>query len=1304
MLAGLAALALAVLTPANAVARPQPGARAGSFRLFARSLGAITINRVYCGLSATGQICVDSTNSSTIGGGYWPKGTADQYIFNTGLQLAGVVGGDKSTNPWGGDTTGAFFFDPKGTTEHGEAVTDIYNSQNPSDFANWPGAAYVQNFPFYADVFHGEKTLSQGDVWWLAWDGDPANNAGRPHPLGVLVEQRGLGWNYPAGNQDILYFVYTFYNITSLNQTDYVNAGVPDSILPTLMAQAQLFHDKNNAAFGISLPAGGYSIDPLFAAFGTDMDVGSAGVNYASVNLPFALGFTYQQDFGQPAGWSFDPAIFGPPFFAGVGFAGVKYLKSPTGAGEIQLYSNTINGGTFGDPGNTTQLFRYLSGGISQAAGDAPCSYNPVTTHVCYVNNGNAADMRFFQSSTGLSLPPGGFGSIVVAYIFAAPVATAGYTPGTNVKPGNPVTLDTVAQLEAGNVNLVDKLTGFLSFNDANGDGIPQQSEFKVVNGSLLGKSLVAQAVFDNNFLLPQAPATPDFFLVPGDNQVTVLWQKSSTENTGDVYFNVASQPLNQDGTVNPLYDPNYRQYDVEGYRVYRGRVDSPGSLELLAQFDYAGTTITDYYGLVNPTTTCAPELGVGSGDSCPFDAPQPGVAPTTGVDYPLVGDVVQTKIGGRFKASGDTTVAYDYSHQGTPLALVDTAVVGNAAGYPPLSDTRVPFVYVDHGVRNYFRYFYSVTAFDINSFSSGPSSIESARVTKPVTPAPDAANVQVAGQTQLTFLGRGQALDTSAASPTIDPVTGIFSGPFPPANGWKGGLGAFVASVVAQPGTFTIDLDSIQLGSAYDGIPVQYWFSTSAPGVPPFALSLTQPSEVGVTATETQFPAFPVNGALAGKFGGSAQYALQGSLGMFIDGPDYQAIFGRGCVNGRSGFAASGTTGCEYNGPRWFDGPSPANNETQADPNAGNPPNFSSTPMTNYNNSGALTGVVTIFRPGGYESYPNTWRNVEGVLSGAVRAADFNVYWGTGGLVDSVIDVTHNVAVPFAADHMGGTWGILNPAAATPAAQSADGVPALTAVDFQCVQPLLTYGTGFAPCSAAGTPYLLSQTAEPGPVAFFSGGQAADPTTAVTAPNAGFGMYLAGHVFIFELAGGQVPAAGQVWSMRSYIGGISGGHGSAGDRGPYKFSNPEKWRTLSAVGTRIQVAYSVTNRVVAAADSDLSRVHTVPDPYYVTSAYEQTTDRKIIKFVNLPQKAIIRIYSSSGILVAQLENPSNDCQNIGTVNGQANQPINPNSGECDWNVRNRNNQVVASGVYFYHIESGDARKVGRFTVVNFAQ
>jgi hypothetical protein len=99
-----------------------------------------------------------------------------------------------------------------------------------------------------------------------------------------------------------------------------------------------------------------------------------------------------------------------------------------------------------------------------------------------------------------------------------------------------------------------------------------------------------------------------------------------------------------------------------------------------------------------------------------------------------------------------------------------------------------------------------------------------------------------------------------------------------------------------------------------------------------------------------------------------------------------------------------------------------------------------------------------------------------------------------------------------------------------------------------------------------------------------------------------------------------------------------------------------------------------------------LSRVHTVPDPYYVTNGFEHTTEAKTIQFVNLPADCIIRIYSSSGVLVTLLEHHSQ-------VDG----------GSERWNVLNRNTQVVASGVYFYHIEAGDARRVGRFVVVNFA-
>ena len=66
-----------------------------------------------------------------------------------------------------------------------------------------------------------------------------------------------------------------------------------------------------------------------------DADIADFNRNFASVNLPFNLGYAYQADFSEASarsrGWTFDPAIFGSaPFFNGPGFFGVKYLLSPT--------------------------------------------------------------------------------------------------------------------------------------------------------------------------------------------------------------------------------------------------------------------------------------------------------------------------------------------------------------------------------------------------------------------------------------------------------------------------------------------------------------------------------------------------------------------------------------------------------------------------------------------------------------------------------------------------------------------------------------------------------------------------------------------------------------------------------------------------------------------------------------------------------------------------------------------------------------------------------------------------------------
>jgi len=127
--------------------------------------------------------------------------------------------------------------------------------------------------------------------------------------------------------------------------------------------------------------------------------------------------------------------------------------------------------------------------------------------------------------------------------------------------------------------------------------------------------------------------------------------------------------------------------------------------------------------------------------------------------------------------------------------------------------------------------------------------------------------------------------------------------------------------------------------------------------------------------------------------------------------------------------------------------------------------------------------------------------------------------------------------------------------------------------------------------------------------------------------------------------------------------------------------------RAMTAIGAEMQVSYDVINQLNRVTAGDIANVHPVPDPFYITSEFDNSATEVRIEFVNLPAQAIIRIYSSSGVLVDLIEHDSDQA-----------------GGSASWGVRNRNQQVVASGVYFYHIESGDQRRVGRMTIVRFTQ
>ena len=168
----------------------------------------------------------------------------------------------------------------------------------------------------------------------------------------------------------------------------------------------------------------------------------------------------------------------------------------------------------------------------------------PPNSKICAIDLSTPTDVRFLEASGPFDLAPGQAASIVVAYIYAAPV-TDGACPGGAclVLPadgGNASRLTILGdptrmvQGNSNSVNQIDRMTGYLNFTnggpaDTAADGGPTkvtQDEFVVRRGSLLGKATVAQTVFNNKFLLPFSPERPPFFLVPGDNSVTILWSQ----------------------------------------------------------------------------------------------------------------------------------------------------------------------------------------------------------------------------------------------------------------------------------------------------------------------------------------------------------------------------------------------------------------------------------------------------------------------------------------------------------------------------------------------------------------------------------------------------------------------------------------------------------------------------------------------------------------------------------------------------------------------------------------------------------
>jgi len=524
-----------------------------------------------------------------------------------------------------------------------------------------------------------------------------------------------------------------------------------------------------------------------------------------------------------------------------------------------------------------------------------------------------------------------------------------------------------------------------------------------------------------------------------------------------------------------------------------------------------------------------------------------------------------------------------------------------------------------------------------------------------------------------VSFFGRGAAPLASGGYPTLDATTGEFSGPFPPTDALGMGFALFKPELL-DTGTLKVTVDSVVPGwngiDCCGGAPTTYYFHT---------LAAAGPDSITVTAGPIDFQDLDVSGhntfvgAFTGQnqaklFGGDSSYMMLGDASVTIPGADRSTLASRASVIGDP-------PGSALTGNRWFSGA----NEATANPTAGlcSPASgaCNRTAAQLATAGGALTGV-TIVAPvrayGTARSIPTRdWATVD---AGVYRAADFSVFWGAAGRVDSVIDNTHNVVVNFNSQ-VRASWGILDSTSFVGNADEADGNPnVLTWSDVGCVNPTSDIFSATEGGCTVAVPMV--NTAHLSTTATANG--AFGTVGATTAP--GFIFYLAGQFWIMSMP--ALPAAGTVWHARYMAGNITGSSGS------YAFQPPSV-RPAAVPGLSATASFKGSAPLdLKATNTDLlASVHTVPDPYYVTNALEITPTAKVMKFVNLPAQAIIRIYSVSGVLVQVLTH--NDPQG---------------GGQQDWDLRSRSNQFVASGVYFYHVETPDGKtKVGRFTVVQFA-
>ena len=134
---------------------------------------------------------------------------------------------------------------------------------------------------------------------------------------------------------------------------------------------------------------------------------------------------------------------------------------------------------------------------------------------------------------------------------------------------------------------------------------------------------------------------------------------------------------------------------------------------------------------------------------------------------------------------------------------------------------------------------------------------------------------------------------------------------------------------------------------------------------------------------------------------------------------------------------------------------------------------------------------------------------------------------------------------------------------------------------------------------------------------------------------------------------------------------------------------NPSKFAAVGDLPVYEFAFSDVEAKDIASANysNALDNVQIVPNPYYAYSTYEQHKFENVVKVTNLPPRAIVTIYTLDGKFIQQFNRAVSPRKNRGLNPALVESQAIP---DLEWNLKNNKGIPVASGVYIFHISAPD--------------